>query len=312
MGRMSRRAWSVMGLLLVLLGGAIALPTVAESTRPVVVSTGLGESAKVNPDESARAVIDAAKRQNGAAHGGAAGTGDADMSAGRDDRVELLRRSWASIVDWLETHAPATAAALLGPADEAALAEAQEATGRAWPEQLVAWLRMNDGGGRSSDSEVLPLGFLPVGVDWIVRNWRMMVDISDEVWGPEEVAAAEAQPAGSMSGPFLRSWLPFGDDTGGDLLFVDLRSGTQSGCVAGFEHDNGGFNRPAVWPDIAAMLEDVAAALQTGRWVHPNDPEFDQVPVVENRKLHWELGPSSQRKLAETRRRMEEQRRADD
>jgi hypothetical protein len=67
--------------------------------------------------------------------------------------------------------------------------------------------------------------------------------------------------------------------------------------VAEFEHENGGFTRPALWPDIAAMLEDVASALRTGRWVHPHDPNYDLVPLVENGKLRWESGPSSQKKL---------------
>jgi len=202
-----------------------------------------------------------------------------------------VRRSWASIVRWLEMHAPVTAAALHGPVDETSLVAAEAETGRMWPPQLVAWLRMNDGGGRSLDSQILPMGFLPLGVDWILTNWRMMVRISDEVYGPAEEASAEAQPAGTYSSPFLRSWLPFGDDTGGDFLFVDLRPGAKSGCVAEYVEADA-FTRPPVWRDIAAMLEDVDHALHTGRWVHPNEPEFDEVPVVENGRLRWDFGPS--------------------
>ena len=224
------------------------------------------------------------------------------------DRVELVRRSWTSIVDWLKTHAPASAAALHGPVDEVGLIAAQAETGRQWPEQLVAWLRMNDGEGRTGDAAVLPLGYLPLGADWIVKNWRMMAQVSNEVYGPVETAAADTQPAGSKTFPFPRSWLPIGDDTGGDLLFVDLRSGTRSGCVAAYEEGDA-FTRAPIWPDIAAMLDDVNAALRTGRWVHPNYPDLDQIPVVTNGKIRWEPGPSSQRKLAETKRRMEEQRR---
>ncbi len=279
---MARGACSVAGLLVVLLGGAVVLPSAAESSRPIAVSAGRGE---------------------------ADGTGDAGLSVVTDDGVELVRRSWTSIVRWLGTHAPASAAALHGPADETTLIAAQAETGRPWPPQLVAWLRMNDGEGRSGGAAVLPLGFLPLGVDWIVKNWRVMVQISNEVYGPVEPAANETQPAGTKSFPYLRSWLPIGDDTGGDLLFVDLRPGAQSGCVAAYEEGDA-FTRAPIWPDIAAMLEDVDAALRTGRWVHPNYPDLDQLPVVKNGKLRWEPGPSSQKKLAETKRRMEEQRRA--
>jgi hypothetical protein len=113
------------------------------------------------------------------------------------------------------------------------------------------------------------------------------------------VAGGEAQPAGSNAAPFLRSWLPIAANGSGDNLFVDLRPGPRTGLVAEFEHENGGFNQPALWPDIAAMLEDVASALRTGRWVHPNVPDYDLVPVVDNRKLRWESGPSPQKKLSE-------------
>jgi cell wall assembly regulator SMI1 len=303
---MSRRAWSAAGVLAVLLGGVV-VPTLAESPRPIAVSAGPGAMAGAVPSGSTPAVRDVAERRNATVPEGPDRTGNPYGGAGHDGRVELARRSWTSIVRWLEAHAPASAAALHGPVDEAALTAAEEETGREWPEQLVAWLRMNDGEGRSGDAEIVPLGYLPLGVDWILRNWRMMVEISEEVNGPEEMAAGEAQPAGSRSGAYLRSWLPIGDDTSGDLLFVDTRPGTQSGSVSDFEHDNGGFTRPPVWPDIAAMLEDVAAALRSGRWVHPHDPDYDMVPVVRDGKLHWDFGPSSQRKLAETKRRMEEE-----
>jgi hypothetical protein len=123
------------------------------------------------------------------------------------------------------------------------------------------------------------------------------------------MAAGEAQPAGSRSGAWLRSWLPVGDNTSGDLLFMDTRPGAQSGSIGDFEHDNGGYTRGPVWPDIAAMLDDIAAAVHRGRWVHPHDPDYDMVPTVREGKLHWEFGPSSQRKLAETKRRMEERER---
>jgi len=252
---MSRRAWFVVSLVLVVLVGAAVVT-----------------------------------RQDG-------GTGRAT-----DDRVELARRSWASIVDWLETHAPTSAAALREPAPEVVLSWGQKTTGREWPEQLTAWLRMNDGDGQPGDGDVLPFGF-PLGVSGIVENWQVNVKVTDdltgEIWGPAEVAAGEAQPAGSNAAPFLRSWLPIAANGTGDNLFIDLRPGPRSGLVAEFEHENGGFTRPALWPDIAAMLEDVASALRTGRWVHPNDPNYDLVPLVENGKLRWESGPSSQKKLVQ-------------
>jgi cell wall assembly regulator SMI1 len=74
------------------------------------------------------------------------------------ERAEIVRRSWNEIVGWCAAHAPATAAVLQAPADEAAVADAQAATEVVWPEELVAWLRMSDGADRSLEGDVIPLG----------------------------------------------------------------------------------------------------------------------------------------------------------
>jgi len=208
-----------------------------------------------------------------------------------DDRVELVRRSWTAIVEWLETNAPTAAALLHGPADEAAITLAEKDTGRQWPEQLKAWLRMNDGEGRSGQAEVLPMGYLPLGVHWIVQNWVVDVHVTEDLSAPEEIAAGEAQPAGTNATPYLRSWIPIGDDTSGDNLFVDLRPGPLSGSVAEYEPESGGFTSPVLWRDIAAMLEDIAAALHRGRWVHPHDPRLDMVPEVKDGRFGWTSTP---------------------
>src|SRR4051794_20420455 len=130
--------------------------------------------------------------------------GDSPRTGGRggtelmgDDRLELLRRSWSYIGTWCGAHAPGNAGAFQPGADEAALTAAQEHTGREWPAQLLAWLRLADGADQSFDSVILPPGFAPLGVEHIVGSWEMMTTIAADVYPGEEVDAAEREQAGS-------------------------------------------------------------------------------------------------------------------
>jgi cell wall assembly regulator SMI1 len=214
-----------------------------------------------------------------------------------DDRIEILGRSWAYIVAWCEAHAPATAAAFHGPVDEAALAGAQVATGREWPEQLVTWLRWCDGADRSFDAELIPPGFIPMGVARITQDWEMLTRIFDDLVDADELTAAEGLPAGTNSPAFLRSWVPFAEDCGGSFLFVDVRGGPRHGCVCEFG-DGEGYLRGPLWDDVASMLSDVAGVLRGGRWVSPFDPDYDRVRRVVDGRLSWESGPASQWRTA--------------
>jgi hypothetical protein len=47
------------------------------------------------------------------------------------------------VIAWLRVHVPATATAVRPPPGDAALAVAQEATGRSRPVDLVAWYRLS-------------------------------------------------------------------------------------------------------------------------------------------------------------------------
>ena len=210
----------------------------------------------------------------------------------RDNRVELVRRSWGEVLAWCREHAPATAAVIHGPADEKALTEAQAEMGLAWPEELVAWLRMSDGAGCSLDAGVIPWVFVPLGVEHIVEYWRMLIEVADENVPADRIAAAAAQPAASVSAGFLRAWVPVAANFCGSYLFIDLRRGERRGCVGKFDHDDG-FTLPPIYNDIARMLDNIAFGLRTGRWVDPGDPEEDAVPTADDGRLRWEEGPST-------------------
>jgi len=184
-----------------------------------------------------------------------------------------------------------TAAALHGPADEAGLLAVQQELGRqAWPEDLVAWLRVSDGADRISAASVIPWGFMPSPIERIRTNWRMMTSISRQVGEADELAVMEGQPAGSPASLFLSAWVPIADDGGGDLLFVDLRPGDLHGCVGRFWED--GFHGPDYgvhfWTSVAHMAQTLADALEAGRWAPDDSGEEDKVPTVIDGVLNWE------------------------
>ncbi|HYH51556.1 MAG TPA: SMI1/KNR4 family protein [Acidimicrobiia bacterium] len=202
------------------------------------------------------------------------------------DRAELVRESWSAIVDWCSAHAPLSAAALHGPAAETALTAAVESTGMRWPDQLLSWLRMSDGAGRSLDAAVIPSAFVPLGVDDIVAFWRSLSGMPSG--GIADVSAAAAESAGSDSPVFLDQWLPIAANFCGGYLFLDLRPGPRHSCIGDFD-DVDGFCGPPAWDDVAHMLHSVASALHAG----PGDTDHDAVPTVDAGRLRWVDGPTS-------------------
>jgi cell wall assembly regulator SMI1 len=210
------------------------------------------------------------------------------MSVGRP---EMASGAWRRVVAWCAERAPVTAAALHGPADDDALATVQRDLGQVWPEDLVAWLRVSDGAERTIAGSLIPWMFRPSPTDSIRDDWRMLTDIASEVGDPADLVALQAEPAGSRAHLFLRSWVPIADDTGGNWLFVDLRPGELHGCVGRWWHDDG-FHGPDYgvhfWASVADMAQNLADALETGRWAPDDSGEQDMVPAVVDGVLDWE------------------------
>jgi cell wall assembly regulator SMI1 len=199
-----------------------------------------------------------------------------------DDRTALVQQSWRNIIAWCRENAPVTAEALRGPASEEALAAAQAEMGQDWPVEVLAWLRVGDGADRTNDADLIPRGFIPMGVDHIMEAWRMLVEISAGLETEDDIRAFKAAVAGSYSA-FIRAFIPIGDDTCGDFLFVDMRSGPKSGCIR--EWENGAaYPREPHWDSITSMLVSIDEGLQSGQW---GDDETGMMPTVENGALRW-------------------------
>ena len=183
--------------------------------------------------------------------------------------------------------APVTAAALHRAADDAALATLQREMGHTWTDALVAWLRVSDGAERVFAGAVIPPCFIPSPVDRIRELWRLMTGITGDIGNPAELAILEAGEAGTSSPYFLRAWVPIADDTTGNLLFVDLRPGELHGSVCHWWRDDG-FHQHPIWPGVARMAEDIAAALECGLWAPDDTGEGDLEPAVVDGMLRWE------------------------
>jgi hypothetical protein len=57
-------------------------------------------------------------------------------------------------------------------------------------------------------------------------------------------------------------WVPFAEDIGADMLYLDQPVGTDSAPVCVYLHDD--ISRLRHWPSYTAMLADTAQAIETG------------------------------------------------
>ena len=160
-------------------------------------------------------------------------------------------RAWARIEDWMQQHAPASAALLAPPAQEARIAEAQAVLGADLPDELVDSLRRHDG--LLEWGNVLP-DTPPLSVAQLVEEWRTNMVAADE---------DGFTPVPWEEEPWWHPlWVPFaGSD--GSAQILDLRPGPGYGRLGEWAHDGCGDFSEA-WPSLAAYLTATADALDTG------------------------------------------------
>jgi cell wall assembly regulator SMI1 len=192
----------------------------------------------------------------------------------------------ARIVSWCHDHVPETAAAIRPPADAALLTHAEQATSGSWPEELRTWYTLADGTQRTPAGYMLPF-YCPLPLQSVMSHWSMWQEIwadviassrNEEAEGLYDIARLEAQPAGTVAGMFLPSFVPIAENQMGDDMFVDTRSGRLRGCVSEFVKGNadtwgpsGPQSRPS-WPTWrkhctqADPLGDGSQSLTTAVW----------------------------------------------
>ncbi len=214
----------------------------------VVVVTGRGTSAAGQAPHTTSAEPAPALTVDSGCRTGH-GPGDLD-----EETVTRVDRAWDRIETWLAEHAPASAAALPPPADDAAIARAQRAAGVRFPAALVASLRRHDGAAR-----LFPPRMTPLSAARIADEAVLMCEVLESL-GID----------GNVGSWWHGRYLPIASDHGGDLLFLD-------GDRLGYHHEVGdvAFDGPA---DYTELLEHTADALE-GRGEYR--------PVVVDGTLDW-------------------------
>ena len=208
--------------------------------------------------------------------------------------------SWQRIVGWLEEHLPYAVNHLQPPAPLAEISALRAAMGRRLPNDLVAWLNLNNGFDRMAGfGSLIPFLYKPMSIDWMLRDREMLLGVRAQVFGESE-RPAETASAGARAFEWLDAFLPFGDAGTDCHLIVDLREGDLHGSVGTFDYESGGYSGPE-WFSIAEMFADVADSLTSGRPAlqeharryaatrFPTRPPQAWAPYIDDNRLRWRL-----------------------
>jgi cell wall assembly regulator SMI1 len=163
--------------------------------------------------------------------------------------TQRVNGAWQRIETWLAAHAPASSAALAGPASPARLGEVQQRIGVTLPSELVASLLRHDGM-NTAGGFLLPSIYRPVSA----------VDIGGQATALCEVLThGQNESVGSW---WHGQFVPFAVDGAGDVLFLDQRPG-YDGKLGESDHEGtvDFSRRPA---SLTELLEQTATALETG------------------------------------------------
>jgi cell wall assembly regulator SMI1 len=187
-----------------------------------------------------------------------------------------VAQSWRRITAWLERHAPTTAAALRPPAEAAELLRTENAVGRSLPTDLLDWWRLMDGiaDAHYHKGEPIPPYFLPLPVADVRERFASLSPFADDCC---RIEGEHTTMAGQTSFGFCTATIPICWNSGGDVLVVDLREGTQRGCIMEWTAEEGYIKTD--WAGTGAMLADVADRL--------NDPTRHE--IVDDGVLQWRI-----------------------
>ncbi|SEC32086.1 Cell wall assembly regulator SMI1 [Streptomyces sp. 3213] len=189
--------------------------------------------------------------------------------------------SWVRIERWLAQLAPRTFAALAPPADRSAIAAAEQAVGRPFPESLTECLLRHDGTG---DQCLLPPFWSLLDTRGIVETWDTCTQINAKVFGDGDGDGEEREPNGDDGLWWHSMWFPFAADGAANHLVIDQRQHRWVGRIGNADHELGcSFESQPMWASLPALLEATATALETG------DVLDGCLPVVERAELRWEV-----------------------
>jgi cell wall assembly regulator SMI1 len=181
-----------------------------------------------------------------------------------------VESSWDRIVAWLRDHAPVSATHLGPAATTRDISVVEALLGRPLPADLLEWWQRSCGATGFAEARLIP-GYTPYTVEQAVECREIMLEVTDS--DDADIAVLAAEPAGSPCTPgWLPMWLPIANDGMGCDLFIDLRSGPSHGCIMKWDKYEA-VTLPPLWPSTAAMLSEIADALEHGTLIQGYHPE---------------------------------------
>ncbi|MFC8230866.1 SMI1/KNR4 family protein [Streptomyces sp. NPDC057287] len=168
------------------------------------------------------------------------------MTSADDD----VRTPWDRIDTWCGSHLRDTP--VRAASDEGRLRAAETALATVLPSQVRDWWALE----RVGADFWIPGAFAPVDLEEALETREIWLQVAEE-----EDPAFDAD--GTPQPRFLPSFLPIAMDPGGDGLVVDLAPGDSCGAVYLWDHETWMLGVP-LWSSVAAMLRDIATALESG------------------------------------------------
>ncbi|XVU28334.1 SMI1/KNR4 family protein [Actinoplanes sp. CA-054009] len=228
--------------------------------------------------------------------------------------VDEVEGSWHTIVGWLHAHAPTTAARIRPPAGDASLASLAAALGRPLPADLRRWWQLADGMTTGVLDPLIPPLYTPISVAEAIEHRQFALSLNEELADADEDDDDDIDESADIAGAsryeFHPLFVPIAEDHCGQTMFVDLREGSQHGCIGVWDHESA-WDDGVYWESLSDMLTDVRDALVHGRPAlvayaerrqqhfagHAVTAEICQAAVDASGSLEWipeEVGPRRQ------------------
>lgn len=166
-----------------------------------------------------------------------------------------VQLAWQRLVNWLGTHAPATASSVLAPAAPAAIAAAEERMGVGFPVELRTWLLES---GADNDPVGVTEGVVPgnrdlLGLAAMERTYHFKMEIERD------------DPSDDPEFPFWHEqWIPIiSDDDSCYGKFLDVRSG-QIGSFGDGDEPSFGVHESltALFSETLVLMAQISAGAQ--------------------------------------------------
>jgi cell wall assembly regulator SMI1 len=169
-------------------------------------------------------------------------------------RMSSVEQVWVRLLDELATRAPGTRAAVRAPVRRSSAVA--DRLGIDLTAEVREWFALHDGVAPFFDGQVLPFNSvlsLPAAVDSVL--------LTRSIWWAHELvdhAVKDREPAGTIAGTWLASYVYVGQDGMGGGLFADLRRGPSHGCIRFWDK----VDADDSWL-VAASITDLLAAVHS-------------------------------------------------